>query len=379
MTTFSTPPADAGAVAVQELCRAAEAHREFGDRYGTLHPKVWQELEDSALPRAALPKQFGGLEWSVPQLLEAVREVSVADPATGWVAAINGPAGAFLSRLSPSVAGDFADRRLVIGGSSVPVGTAVRHGTRVRLRGRWPLVTGAPSMTLAALAAPAMESDGVSGTRWWLVPPSALVIEKDWDALGLRGSASYTLGCDTVVPSGHSVDLTAPPNIDAPMFRYPLYSLLAGCIAEVARATADRALAAFANLAASTRTRYGAGPLAEQPVAQAAYARAHGRVQAAAALLDSATTLAWSSAQVGEVPTEQVALLRSACCQMVDTAQEVCRDLFEAGGSAAIHRRNGLEGCWRDTVVIARHALVAARGRQLVGAHHLTSTAAKDL
>lgn len=379
MTTFSTPPVNAGIAAVEELCRAAQTHREYGEAHGTLHPEVWQELAESTLPRAALPIHFGGLEWSAPELLEAVREVSAADPAAGWVTAIHGPAGAFLSRLDPAVTQDFADRRLVVGGSSVPVGTTVRHGDRVRLRGRWPLVTGAPSMTLAALAAPTMEPDGVSVTRWWLVSPSALDIEKDWDALGLRGSASYTLSCDTEVPLAHSIDLTGPPVIDTPMFRYPLYALLAGCIAEVARATADRALAAFTELADTTRTRYGSGSLASQPIAQGAYARAHGRVQAAVALLDSATRAAWTSALVGEVPVEQVALLRSACCQMADTAEQVSRDLFDAAGSAAIHRRNGLEGCWRDAVVISRHALVAARGRQLVGAHHLTATAAKDL
>ncbi|WP_405164641.1 hypothetical protein OG203_05875 [Nocardia sp. NBC_01499] len=379
MTTFTRPPVNAGTKAVAQLSQAARAHREYGELHGTLHPEVWQQLAESSLPRAALPIQFGGLEWTAPQLLEAVREVSVADPAAGWVAAIHGPAGAFLSRLDPSVTQDFADRTLVVGGSSVPAGSTVRHGERVRLRGRWPLVTGAPSMTLAALAARTTEPDGVSVTRWWLVPPSALDIEKDWDALGLRGSASYTLSCDTEVPHAHGIDLTGPPVIDAPIFRYPLYALLAGCIAEVARATADRALAAFTELAGTTRTRYGSGPLAEQPIAQAAYGRAHGRVQAAVALLDSATRAAWTSATIGEVRTEQVALLRSACCQMVDTAEQVCRELFDAAGSAAIHRHNGLEGCWRDAVVISRHALVAARGRQLVGAHHLTATAAKDL
>ncbi|WP_191094104.1 acyl-CoA dehydrogenase family protein [Nocardia colli] len=377
MTTLSTPTV--GAVAVAELCAAAQTHREHGERHGTLHPEVWRELAESPLPRAALPTEFGGLEWSAPQLLEAVRKVSAADPAAGWVAAIHGPAGAFLSRLDPSAAQDFADRRLVVGGSSMPVGTAVRHGGRVRLQGRWPLVTGAPAMTLAALAAPTTGPDGVTVTRWWLVPSSVVSIENDWDALGLRGSASYTLGCDTEVPLAHGIDLTGPPAVDAPMFRYPLYALLAGCIAEVARATADRALAAFTELAVGIRTRYGAGPLAEQPIAQAAYARAHGQVRAAVALLDSATTAAWISAQAGPVPTEQVALLRSACCQMVDTAERACRELFDAAGSAAIHRRNGLEGCWRDAVVISRHALVAARGRQLVGAHHLTSRVAKDL
>lgn len=45
------------------------------------------------------------------------------------------------------------------------------------------------------------------------------------------------------------------------------------------------------------------------------------------------------------------------------------RPLFDAAGAAAIHRAAGLEGCWRDALTISRHALVAAGGRQLAGAH----------
>lgn len=379
MTTARGKSADAGAAAVEELRKTALAHREFGEKRGTLHPEVWRELEKSTLPRAALPVHFGGLEWTVPQILEAVGQVAAADPAAGWVAAIHAPAGAFLSRLDPVRGSRLRLPSLVVGGSSIPAGNAVRHGDAVHLRGRWPLVTGAPSTTLAALAAITTEPSGVSATRWWLVPASHLTVEEDWDALGLRGSASHTVSCDTKVPLAHGINLTERAFVDTPLFRYPLYGLMAGCIAAVAQAVAERALAAFRELAATTHTRYGTGPLAAQPVAQAAYARAHGRKQAATAFLDGVTNAAWASAQNGEVPAHEVALVRSACCQMADTAEEVCRDLFDAAGTASIHRRNGLEGCWRDAVVISRHAMVAARGRQLVGAHHLALTDAKDL
>jgi alkylation response protein AidB-like acyl-CoA dehydrogenase len=87
--------------AVAGLSEAAAAYRDHGERHGTLHPAVWRALEASAVPRAALPACCGGLEWPAPQILDAVRQVALADPAAGWVAAICGPAGAFLSRLDP--------------------------------------------------------------------------------------------------------------------------------------------------------------------------------------------------------------------------------------------------------------------------------------
>ncbi|MEJ8654712.1 hypothetical protein WKI65_43440 [Streptomyces sp. MS1.AVA.3] len=379
MTAVREHAGPTGAAAVEGLCQAAALSREYGERHGTLHPQVWQALEKSVLTRAALPAHCGGLQWPVPDILQAVRQVAAADPAAGWVAAIHAPAGAFLSRLSPDAARELAGDRPVLAGSSLPAGSTEQHGATVRLRGRWPLVTGAPAMTLAALAAPAAGPGQTMATRWWLVPRQKLTVEDDWDAVGLRGSASHTVACDTDVPLAHSISLTEQPAIEAPLYRYPLYGLMAGCIAAVAQATADRALAAFTTLAATIRTRHTAGTLAEQPLAQAAFARAHGRLQAATALLDSATAAAWSSALAGEVPAKERALVRSACCQMAEAAADVCRELFDAAGTAAIHRAAGLEGCWRDSVTISRHALVATRGRQLVGAHHLTATAAGDL
>ncbi|MCL3998746.1 hypothetical protein M4438_35485, partial [Streptomyces lavenduligriseus] len=136
----------------------------------------------------------------------------------------------------------------MIGGSSAPAGTTAPAGGRVRLQGRWPLVTSAPQLTLAALAARDEE-----GTRWWLVPGTELRVEDDWDAVGLRGSASHSVSCDTLVPAGHSVCLTDPARIDGALYRFPLYGLMAACIAAVAEATAERALQEFATLAQTAR------------------------------------------------------------------------------------------------------------------------------
>lgn len=374
MTVVKDHPVPA-AQTVTELAEAAAAYRDHGERHGTLHPAVWRALEASPLPQAALPACCGGLEWPAPQILAAVREVALADPAAGWVAAICGPAGAFLSRLDPGTARELAGNRPVIAGSSLPAGVTEPQGAAVRLRGRWPLVSGAPAMTLAALAAP----DGAGQVRWWLVPRREVTVAEDWNAIGLRGSASVTVSCNTLVPAAHSIRLASAPAVDGALFRYPLYGLMAGCIAAVADATAARALTAFTRIAATTRTRHAPEILAGQPAAQAAYARADGLVRAARSLLEAATASAWAGARDGEVPAGQRAALRLACCQVTDAAEAACRVLFDAAGSAAVHYGNGLEGCWRDALAVSRHALVAGRGRQLAGAYQLAGHAAEDL
>src|ERR1039457_1483409 len=80
MTVVRDHPVPA-ADAVAGLRDAAAAHRDYGERHGTLHPAVWRALEDSALPQAALPACCGGLEWPPPQILDAVRPGRFAGPA----------------------------------------------------------------------------------------------------------------------------------------------------------------------------------------------------------------------------------------------------------------------------------------------------------
>ncbi|MER8090063.1 hypothetical protein ABTZ57_34485 [Streptomyces sp. NPDC094048] len=81
--------------------------------------------------------------------------------------------------------------------SSIPAGTAEPAQEHVRLRGTWRPVTSAPHMTLAVLAAPDPEDHA---TRWWWVAQDNVHVLQDWDAVGLRGGASCSVTCDTLVP-----------------------------------------------------------------------------------------------------------------------------------------------------------------------------------
>ncbi|MFI7087581.1 hypothetical protein ACIBUR_28795 [Streptomyces anulatus] len=367
---------------LEGVCRSAHEHRDFGERHSTLHPEVWQALRASPIPAAALPAAFGGLQWPAGQIIDAVRRLALADPSAGWAAAIHAPAGAFTARLDTATAAELGlgpgKPPPLIAGSSIPAGTAEPDTGHVRLRGTWPLVTSAPQMNLAVLAAPDPEDHT---TRWWWVRQDNVRVLADWDAVGLRGSASCSVACDTLVPRERSVRLTEPAasELDGPLYRFPLYGLMAACIAAVAQATAEQSLAAFRELATTTTPRHAAATLAHLGPVQETYAHAATRLAAAASYADSCVETAWRAAQNGTVPGTDRAALRAACSHLVQTSAVLCQDLFERAGSAALHRRSPLERYWRDSAVAARHALVASRGRQLAGALMLTGTAAKDL
>ncbi|WP_435109206.1 hypothetical protein [Nocardiopsis synnemataformans] len=367
--------------ALRTLCEQARTHTEHGERHHTLAPQVWQALRASPLPLAAVPADYGGHQWEVPRILEAVHQVASADPAAGWAAAIHAPAGAFLARVGPQVARQVCPAlpgTVVIAGGSAPMGQALPAGPgKVTLSGTWPLVTGADHMDLAAMAA-RVHTDTPT-VRWFLIDAAQATVHHDWDALGLRGSASCSVTVDTTVETAHSLDLTEPAVVEDALYRFPLYGLLAACIAQVSHATAHRALALFRDIADHTHTRHARGALADQAHPQQIYAHAHAALDAAHTLVQAAVSHAWGQARTATVDGQVRARVRAACCHMAATARQVCQELFDAAGSSAVHRSTGLERCWRDSLVASRHALVASRGRQLAGAALLGRPAAPEL
>jgi alkylation response protein AidB-like acyl-CoA dehydrogenase len=370
---------------VQAACQAAADHRDHAERSGRLHPRVSDALLECGLDRACLPRAFDGLEMPPPRLLQIVTALSRADAAAGWTAAIHAPAGIFAALLTVPAADTLLDAEKSpgwIGGSSHPAGTADPVSGGYRLNGTWPLVTGAHQLHLAFLAAHIRHGDGrPQEVRWFCVHGKDLEAGEDWDAHGLCGTDSSSITVtDLIVPADHTIDLAAgTPTVDAPLFRFPRFGLLACCLAAVAVGTADHAHRLFVELASRHRPRNGSGSLAEQTAAQITAAQTAARLGAAHLYLSHTVETTWQAAQAGPVSEAARAELRLAAAEATRAASEITRALYEAAGSAAVFRSTGLERCMRDQAVISRHALLAAPGTQRAGHYLLTATCPKDL
>ena len=120
---------------IEGEARAAEAAR-------TLTPKQVEALRDARLVRAFLPEELGGLEVSLPTLVELVAEVSRSDGAVGWCFGMNGVIGSICSaHLSDAglerVYGDADPSRVLLAGGFPPMGRAIRDGDGYRVSGHF--------------------------------------------------------------------------------------------------------------------------------------------------------------------------------------------------------------------------------------------------
>ncbi|MXM68976.1 hydrolase [Streptomyces sp. HUCO-GS316] len=370
-----------GPLRPHEASGPAAQHARQAERDCRLDPKVSEALRDAGFARHFVPARWGGQEGSFLHCLEAVAEVSRADPSAGWCAAIAASLSrmaAFLPEEGQRTVWEHGPDALVVG-ALVPGGSAQAAPGGWLLGGRWPYVSGVHASDAALLAAQVPVTGGRKQVRFLLVPRSAYGIERTWDTVGMRGTGSDTLVLDQVyVPVTHTFLLTelasgrgpggAPACLTVPLknvsgltFAAPVLGAVRGALEAWSRAV--------------VRKRAAARPGQEPSVsAELDLARSTAQADAAELLLTRAAHDAdrlllsdeWSGARAQR---DQVAA--------VDLLLDAADRLQRTGGTGAQSVHGDFQRFWRDARTAAGHAVLqwepAARR---FGAAHLARTAA---
>src|SRR5205085_1231502 len=91
----------------------------------------------------AVPREIGGVEGSVLDLMTAIEEMSQADGATGWCLMISATSGVTAAYLAPETARKIhGSADAVTGGIFAPRGKAVREAGGYRVNGTWQWASG---------------------------------------------------------------------------------------------------------------------------------------------------------------------------------------------------------------------------------------------
>jgi alkylation response protein AidB-like acyl-CoA dehydrogenase len=202
------------------------------------------------------------------------------------------------------------------------------------------------------------------------MPRDELTIEDTWDVSGLRGTGSDDAVADALfIPAERTFSLVgAPPAVDTPLYRFPLFGFFALSIAAAALGNARGAIDDLTALA-SDKTPLGSGrKLAERSATQAAVGEAEAALRAARALFTGAVDTAWEAAQLpGPVGTEERLGLRLAATHAVRTSADVTRAMYDLGGGSAIYETSPLQRRFRDAHTATAHFQVAPPTYELAG------------
>lgn len=367
---------------VPELDRVAASARARADeieRDRRMPQDLAGAMADAGVFRMLVPACHGGLEVHPREFVDVLRTLARADGATGWIGMI----GATTGSLAASVREDWSERiwgadpSVITCGVTAPLGKARRVDGGYRVSGRWPFGSASRNARWICGGATVVDDDGAPVLDDRERPEMLLMMfdaedvhcHDNWHVAGLCGTGSGDIEvADAFVPEGRCAPVAGRPHVDTPLFRFPLFGLLALGVAAVSLGIGERALEALVELAGGKRPTGSRRTLAERAVVQADVARAEAGLRSARALIGEAIDTAWAAASAGErLTTRHRADLRLAAVNATWSAAEAVDRCYHAAGGTAIYADSPLQRCFRDVHVSTQHIMVAPPVWELTG------------
>jgi alkylation response protein AidB-like acyl-CoA dehydrogenase len=343
-------------------------------------------MADVGLYRLLTPRIYGGHEAAPADFFEAIEQLAQLDAAAAWCAFISCTSGVKAAYLPDAAARQlFGPPGVKLAGVFAPRGRAVaaqQDGVDgVRVSGRWSWGSGSANADLVSAGCllmgpdgqPQCLADGTPRVMSVVLAGHQVRLLNNWDSMGLQGSGSGEFEVqDAFVPMAHTSSLLDGPRLHTPLYRFPVFGLLAVGIAAVACGVARDALDVFIQQASASVPQAGTKPLAARATVQEAVARAEAQLRSARAFLLQAIDTAWQAALVQGDTAEPLPVahrrdIRLACTHSVHTAAAVVDRIYTLGGGGAVFNSSPLQRALRNVPVATQHMMVADSTWELTG------------
>ncbi|MFD9734920.1 acyl-CoA dehydrogenase family protein [Umezawaea sp. NPDC059074] len=342
-------------------------------------------LEQAGVFQAAVPRKFGGLDFSVAEQVAIVTEVGRGCGSTGWaVNAWMSSAGIIAAYPDKTQEEVFAGGSVRVSGGFTPTGTLTPTEGGYVLDGSWRFNTGIRGADWNIVAA-MVEVPGNEAEEFYaVVPASDFTIADDWHVSAAAGTGSCTTSVKNLfVPSHRVVDGievlegTTGGRWNAGLHGrdYGLIPYVVALSAGVYTGLAKAALELFVERAPGRGIAYtNWTEQAEHPHVQIQLGTAANKITAAEGLTDRVTALMQDRADRGAaVTTEEKAAIRGQVGYAVQLAKEAVEIVYGLSGASVIQKSVPIQRVYRDTVGLALHGLLApvtnleVHGRVLLG------------
>lgn len=318
----------------------------------------WSAILDQNWLNMYVPRRFGGLELSLPEIVRLEEGISWADGSSGWVVTLCSGAAWFVGFLDPGLATDIFKSDLVcFAGSGAISGTADKFAGRYEISGFWRYATGSLMATVFTVNCFVRENGdqvydaaGNPVFKSFLLMRDEVAIHRTWNAMGMVATGSNSIEVKNIsIPENRC--FTIDPNyavLAQAIFRYP-----------------------FRQLAESTLTANLSGlackflDLAETKLSAKSDIPTDRVVAESRAQLENArynfyrhTDMAWDSLAVsGSIPNHLLALVTEASRQLAGCCAEVVTELYPFCGLEAADPNKEINRVWRNFHTAVQHNL----------------------
>jgi alkylation response protein AidB-like acyl-CoA dehydrogenase len=347
-----------------------------------LPAEVVARARAAGLFRIAMPKIWGGPEFSTLEQVELIEELSRANSAVGWCVMIGCDSGIYSGYLDDGAARRLYPRLdMVTAGWVWPAGRAERVAGGYKVSGQWMFGSGITHADVVSAGCIVHENgvpvkDGGQTPRWrvMLAPASAFEIQDTWHTTGLRGTGSnHYRAAELFVPEENSFSFNEPARRPGTLWarNNAILPKGSGVPLGVARGTIDL----FREMIQGKIEFPSGRPYRNLGRIQSAIAEAEMLIGAARSYTFASIDRHWQRMERGEEPTEQErADLWLSNINVCQSARQVIRLLFDSIGGGAIYTQNSaMDRALRDAETWCQHIIGQRRTLEMVGGFILKS------
>lgn len=317
-------------------------------------------IVDAGLLGLMVPREVGGQQLPLADIVDVYEEVARADGSAGWCYfAADCAAAYFGAYLSDTGAESvFTDGVPLMAGQFAPNGTATVVGDELVIDGAYQFGSGIVHAAWAGagvLTTP--DDDGNPEYLFACLPVADAELQGNWNVLGLQATASYDYALhDVHVPRSRSFDFFAPIiHRGGPVYSLGVIPLTAAGHAGWALGVTRRVLDEVAAIASGT-TRLGAtSSLATSERFLYELGALEGRFRAGRAWVRETCEVAEAEAERdGAVSAVTANLLREACRHVNQGGADIAREAYLLAGTRAL-RDGPIQRGFRDLHAGSQH------------------------
>ena len=319
-------------------------------------------LVEAGLFGVMTPREVGGAELPILDVIDVFAEVARADGSAGWCLMASASTVAYFGAYGGEdfVAKMFAAGIPLAAGQFAPNGTATREGEGYRLTGNYQFGSGihyANWVGAGFLILPPEGSDAPAEYRFSIVPRAQVELRGNWNVMGLGSTASWDYGITDVFVPKDATFLFATPtrHRGGPLFELGVVALTAAGHSGFAMGVARRALDELM-ATAKTKSRMGTGVfLKDSEPFLRSLGTLESRYRAACAWVRETFTEAernvLATCRVNPVHCTRV---RQATVHVTQEAADIVREAYLLLGTTAL-RDGPLQRCFRDIHAGSQH------------------------
>lgn len=316
--------------------------------------------------KALVPKCYGGLEWSVPEIVGFEESIGWADGSTGWVFTLCSGAGWFGGFLEENFAKKiFSQEKSCLAGSGAATGIAeIQNDGTYLVNGKWAFASGAQHASVFTAncqlfenGKPILENEKPKILSFCFLKEEVTIMDT-WTEIGLVASAGHSFEVKKLAVSAERTFYLEDSGrkIDAPLYQFPFIQLAAATLGANFSGMCIHFMELFSELIKTKKGRNGE-IIGEKEAVLNLYKENTQKLNAARNDLFASVEQVWQYLSLKKELPENTNNIFIAAQALAQTCRDIVNSLYPFCGLSVLRADTPISQVWRDFQTGSQHAL----------------------